>query len=206
MSRLCHSCKVPLDEQGKCPQCGKVKVPVTATASFRTESLQSVSKNVSPQFESGDVPIKWDEIDRLFNKKEYAAAILVTAINVEYTLKRLITELYKSNPNLLQSITNNDIRSKIKSKIEKNKIEELSLATCFSVAKQLATIKGDWLKGDWEKQVSPLIDHRNKIVHQLGYFADFTQLKCISENEVKKLIQDARDFCSANLVNRFTQP
>jgi hypothetical protein len=189
---------VPLDEKGKCPQCGKFLI--TATASFRTESLQSVSQKVSVPFEFGEVPIKWDEIDRLFNKKEYAAAILVTAINVEYTLKRLITELNQSNPNLLRSITNNDIRSKIL------KIEELSLAPCFSVAKQLATIKGDWLKGDWEKQVSPLIDHRNKIVHQLGYFADFTQLKCISENEVKKLIQDARDFCSANLVTRFIQP
>jgi hypothetical protein len=200
MSRLCHSCKVPLDEKGKCPQCGKLgKFLITATVSSQTESLQSVSQKVSVPFEFGEVPIKWDEIDRLFNKKEYAAAILVTAINVEYNLKQLITEL-KSNPNLLQSITNNDIRAKIK------KIGELSLATCFSVAKQLATIKGDWLKGDWEKQVSPLIDHRNKIVHQLGYFADFTQLKCISENEVKKLIQDARDFCSANLVTRFTQP
>ncbi len=194
MSCLCHTCNVPLDEKGKCPQCGKSYI--TATVSCRAESLQSVSTKVSIPFEFGEVPIKWDEIDRLFNKKEYAAAVLVAAINVEYTLKRLITELTQSNPDLLQSI-NNKIISKIRI------IEKLSLAPCFCVAKALACKKESWLKGDWETQVSPLIGHRNKIGHQLGYFADFTQLKCISENEVKKLIQDAREFCSANLVTSF---
>lgn len=187
MSDLCMKCGVPLNEEGRCPKCRLITV--TSEASIQTEALKSISREVVVPHEAV-LLIDWKEVDRLLKKKEYAAAVLVAAINVEFTLQNYIFP-YKQNLNIIQD-------KKIQSQIRD--IQDRSLATCFNVAKYLAENYGLTLKGDWKNQVQPLIDPRNNIAHSPGYFAAFTKLNIRNMNKkaVYELIKNAREFCSAN--------
>ncbi|MEM4381644.1 MAG: hypothetical protein QXX19_05385 [Candidatus Caldarchaeum sp.] len=182
-------CGAPLNEEGRCPKCGLITV--TSVASVQAEALKSISREVVVPHEA-ILLIDWEEVDRLLRKKEYAAAVLVAAINVEFTLQNYIFP-YKQN---LNTIKDKEIRSQIPN------IKNLSLSTCFNVAKYLAANHGLILKGDWENQVQPLIDPRKKIAHSPGYFAAFTKLKIMNKNTVRELIKNAREFCDANLSAR----
>lgn len=183
---ICSTCGIPVDEQGRCPQCKMVLVE--ATFSVPMESLQSVSRRFYLQADDGS-PIEWSEVERLLEKQEYAAAVLVTAINVEFTLKQKIIEYARS-------ITKHN--KKIKSIISRITESRSSLGSCFKDAQYLAQHHGFTLQGNWVSQIEPLVDIRNKIAHQPGYFANFTRLKIIGKDAVEKLIRDARDFCSLN--------
>jgi hypothetical protein len=179
MTHVCPTCNLPLDQSGTCPQCRQRLV--TATAIVPHESLQSVSASAEIPYESGEAPISWDEVDRLLEKGEYAAAILVAAVNVEYTLKRLIGLIAK----------------------ERTKVCKLTLGACIKRAKELLGKNTGWLKGDLDRQVVPLNCYRNKIAHERGYYAAFTQLKCVSEEQVRDVICKAREFCCLNQVSPF---
>jgi hypothetical protein len=179
MTHVCPTCNLPLDQSGTCPQCRRRLV--TATAIVAYESLQSVSASAEIPYESGEPPISWDEVDRLLKKEEYAAAILVAAVNVEYTLKRLIAK-------------------------ERTRVEvcKLTLGACIKRAKELLGKNTGWIRGDLDRQVVPLNCYRNKIAHERGYYAAFTRLECVSEEKVRDVISKAREFCCRNQVSGFT--
>jgi hypothetical protein len=136
--------------------------------------------------------VGWDEVERLLDKKEFAAALLVTAINVEDVLRDHL-EQYKNNLPV-SKVKDEHIRSMY------GNIGELSLSGCYKVAVHLEKY-GFALQNDWKNQISPLIDKRNKLVHVRGYFARLNNLKVFHE-PVKQLITNAREFCEANPITR----
>jgi hypothetical protein len=74
----CSECKTLLPDEGPCPNCGSTKrtVPLTVHTTVTVEA--TVDRKLI---------ISWQEVDRLFSEKEYAAALLVAAVNVEFVLE-----------------------------------------------------------------------------------------------------------------------
>jgi hypothetical protein len=80
----CSECKTLLPDEGPCPNCGSTKrtVPLTVHTTVTVEA--TVDRKLI---------ISWQEVDRLFSEKEYAAALLVAAVNVEFVLEGGLTGL-----------------------------------------------------------------------------------------------------------------
>jgi len=150
--------------------------------------------------------ISWQEVDRLLQEREFAAAFLVTSINVEATLSDHISQFsvpriplfFCKYPRLARLLRLADCRVLSNYK----NIEDRSLGTCVEVAKYLAKNYAFSLIGDWKNQIGPLISPRNRIAHQRGYFERFNQVKEINENELRSIINMAREFCNANPITR----
>jgi len=150
--------------------------------------------------------ISWQEVDRLLQEREFAAAFLVAAINVEATLRDHISQFslpriplfFCKYPRLARLLWLADCRVLSNYK----NIEDRYLGTCFEVAKYLAKNYAFSLIGDWKNQIGPLVNPRNKIAHQRGYFERFNQLKEMNENELQSIINMSREFCTANPITR----
>ena len=137
--------------------------------------------------------IGWSEADRLLQKKEFAAALLVAAINVESVLRDHLRQYKNTLP--VPQVRDKDIRSMY------GNINGLSLSGCYKVAQHLENY-GFKLREDWKHQVVPLLAQRKKIVHERGYFARLTKLEILSEIKIKQLIDNARKFCETNPPTR----
>jgi len=116
----CADCGMPvpnqlagesLSDRASCPNCGSIKREMFATATA------CVSTNATA---SAQLIISWQEVDRLVDKAEYGAALLVAAINVQF-IRRIArasapTEVRHSekpaaSETLVREIT--DVRNKI---------------------------------------------------------------------------------------------
>lgn len=138
--------------------------------------------------------ISWTEVDRLLEKQEYAAAVLVAAINVEFVLKDHLRQFKDSHPNLC--IANSGLKS-----LYGRDPDELTLGSSFKLARGLTDCEFA-LKGNWQEQIRPIIEPRNNIAHCRGYFARFTQLKVLTEDQIRKLLDNVHKFCNANPPTR----
>jgi len=72
----CSECKTPLPDEGAYPDCASAKRFVSLSASIDVPPAK-VTVDL-------DLIIGWQEVDRLVDKAEYGAALLVAAINVQF--------------------------------------------------------------------------------------------------------------------------
>ena len=85
----CIDCKILLPGEGPCPNCGSTKRIKNAGVDIRVTPRMSADAKVI---------IGWQEVDRLLDKNEYAAALLVAAVNVEFILWQNLRHLSPASP------------------------------------------------------------------------------------------------------------
>ena len=170
-----------------CPRCGSKKrikhgeVHMTATASVKADAKLIIS---------------WDEVDRLLGEKEYAAALLVAAVNVEFILWE---NLRRFTPSASLSGASNKVSSTW-GKIQKNQLTKVTLSSLLTIAEYMTHNDAFALSPTWDPLVREIDDVRNHIAHERGYFAKLTQLKDANwpETRFREVLQDAKQFCHGN--------
>jgi len=168
-----------------CPKCGS------------TRRIKSVAAHIKAGAElSADVTliIGWQEVDRLLEKNEYAAALLVAAVNVEFVLEECLAGL-PAPPKERHLCSLRSIHGMLSSPAGSG----VSLASLFRLA--------DWYVREQKLSFSPVLDSveplkalRTRIVHERGDFAKITQLKDPEWTEtcIRQVLAGARAFCHAN--------
>jgi hypothetical protein len=183
----CSECKTPLPDEGPCPQCGSTK----RTVPLSVQTVVAVSGSVNRR-----LLISWQEVDRLLSKTEYAAALLVAAVNVEFILWENLRRFTPSTP--LDSMPRKVRRSWIK--ICGNKSESFTLGRLLGVTEFLTQRDMLALSPSWDPLAREINEVRRKIAHELGYFERLTQLKEPDwpESRIRQVLEDAKEFCHGN--------
>ena len=183
----CSECNTPLPDKGPCPQCGSTK----RTMRLGVQAVVAVSGSVNRR-----LLISWQEVDRLLSKSEFAAALLVAAVNVEFTLWE---NLRRFVPSLGQG-TMPDKVSSAWGKILKNQSTKVSLSSLLSVTSYLTQNHSLALSPTWDPLVCEIDEVRNQIAHERGYFARLTQLKEPDwpETVIRRILENAKEFCHGN--------
>lgn len=170
-----------------CPRCG-------STRRIKSGSVNiEVSANVRAD---AKLIISWHEVDRLREKAEYAAALLVAAVNVEFILWK---NLKRFTPSASCSMTSNNVRS-IWGKIQKDQFTKVTLSSLLAVAEYVTQNDTFVLSPTWDPVVCEISNVRNRIAHERGYFAKLTQLKDPDwpETRIREVLQAAKEFCHGN--------
>lgn len=174
-------------ERTPCPNCGSIRRIKSLRASLASKG--SMSANVK-------LIIGWQEVDRLLSEEEYAAALLVAAVNVEFILWENLRRFSKTaNPNI------HDKRvGSMWGQVTNNHPEKLTLSSLRKVAEYMSQHHGLMLVGSWKPVVGDIEDVRNRIGHERGYFAKLTQLKDPDwpETHIRQVLEDAKEFCHGN--------
>jgi hypothetical protein len=183
----CSECKTLLPDEGPCPRCGSTKrtVPLTVHTTVTLEA--TVDRKLI---------ISWQEVERLLVKAEYAAALLVAAVNIEFILWE---NLQRFTPT--SGLTGADDRvSSAWGKIKKNQFTKVTLSSLLTVAEYMTRSDAFVLSPTWDPLVREIDDVRNRIAHERGYFAKLTQLKDPDwpETHIRQVLEDAKEFCHGN--------
>ena len=187
----CRECGEILKTDGACPHC-------QSTERVRVKPAQCVIAISSSLKADGALVIGWQEINRLFNKKEYAAALLVAAVNVEFILWE---NLHRFSQTANVSIQDGRVRS-LWGQITSNHPDKLTLSSLRKIAEYMSQKHGFALLGSWKPVVRNIERVRNRIAHERGYFAKLTHLKNPnwSETRIRDVLDDAKAFCHGNAV------
>jgi hypothetical protein len=137
--------------------------------------------------------IGWQEVDRLVQKEEYAAALLVAAVGVEFVLSEDLWDFYVANKDKI-AIADDGIRCNL------GDIKNRYLGTGLRVARYLANNHNFSLKGRWEKQVQDIKEQRDKIAHERNYFEKCTKLQMpkLDKERIERILDGAHRFCIDN--------
>ena len=183
----CSECGTPLPDEDACPKCGSTK----RTTPVGVQAGVTVSGSVSRR-----LIIDWREVDRLLSKIEYAAALLVAAVNVEFIMWK---NLRRFTPSASCSMTSDNVRS-IWGKIQKDQFTKVTLSSLLAVAEYVTHNDAFVLSPTWDPVVCEINNVRNRIAHERGYFAQFTTLKDTDwpETRIRQILDDAKSFCHGN--------
>lgn len=175
----------PADVPGAtCPRCGAVGRQKSGACTI------TVTADVTADAE---LIIGWNEADRLVEKEEYAAALLVAAVNVEFILWE---HLRRFTPTTALTKAPHEVRS-IWGKIKANQDKAVTLSGLLKVAEYMARSDTFLLSPTWDPLVGEINEARNRIAHERGYFALLTQLKDPDWPEacIRQTLESARQFC-----------
>jgi len=174
-------------ERRPCSNCG------STTRTFSAEMHATVSVNVSAD---AKLLIGWTEVDRLLGEKEYAAALLVAAVNMEFILWE---NLRRFTPATTLTKASDRVRS-IWGQIQANQPKKVTLSSLLTVAEYMTQNDAFALSPAWDPVVREIDDVRNRIAHERGYFAKLTQLKDPDwpETRIRQVLEDAKEFCHGN--------
>ena len=141
--------------------------------------------------------IGWQEVDRLLDKTEYAAALLVAAVNVEFILWENLRRLSPSSP---PSERNNHSEWRTWQSIEKNARDSVGLGSLIQTAQFYAANNELTLEPTLDSFAWTLNETRKGIAHERGYFARLTQLEEANwpEPRIRQILDDAKEFCHSN--------
>jgi len=175
------------DQRKPCAHCGSTKrimfgeAHVTATASVRADAK---------------LIIGWHEVARLLDKAEYAAALLVAAVNIEFILWE---NLRRFTPSTALTKAPDKVRS-ILGQIQANQHKRVTLSGLLKVVEYVTQCDTLVLSPTWDPLVRVIDDVRNRIAHERGYFANLTQLKDTHwpETRIRKILEAAKEFCHGN--------
>jgi len=167
-----------------CSHCGSTKrimsgeVHVVATASVSVDAK---------------LIIGWQEVTRLRDKAEYAAALLVAAVNIEFILWEKLRR-FAPSVDLPKDI------KRIWDRIRTNQPEGVTLGRLLQVAAFLGEHDKFALSPSWNPLASQINEVRKRIAHERGYFADLTQLKesAWPEDRIRQVLEEAKAFCHGN--------
>ena len=170
-----------------CPNCGSTKRTKYASCSIQA----GVSMKVDTKLIIG-----WHEVDRLVEAGEYAAAILVAAVNLEFVLCENLRRVQKS-------VTERSLPRKVRRtwrNVEKNGWEALTLGRILCLTEALTKIRKLKLSPSWDPLVSDINEVRCRIAHDRGYFSRLTQLRDQDwpEMRIREILNSAKAFCHGN--------
>ena len=177
----CCDCATPLLNPGPCPHCGSTKRIKYGESNVQVSTSATVNARLI---------IGWQEVDRLFSRKEYAAALLVAAVNVEFILWENLRRFSKTaNPGIQDS----RVRS-LWGQVTSNHPHKLTLSSLREIAEYMSQQHGFVLLGSWRPVVRDIEGVRNCLAHERGYFAKLTQLKNPnwSETRIRDVLDDAK--------------
>ena len=193
---VCMGCGMVLPSQdprpadmprATCPRCGAVG----RQKSFACDIAATASLTANAQLIIG-----WQEVNRLFAKAEYAAALLVAAVNVEFILWEHLRRFTPASGLAAAS-------DKVKStwgQIRAGHGEMVSLSSLISVAECFTQNDKFRLSPPWDPLACNIDTVRNCIAHERGYFASLTQLKDPGwpETRIRQVLESAKEFCHGN--------
>lgn len=184
----CTECNTPLPDEGPCPNCGSTKRTKFA------ELHAGITVNAEL---SAKLIISWQEVDRLLSKKEYAAALLVAAVNVEFILWENLRCL--SPATLLPKKTHYS-EWKTWQAIGNSDRDSVGLGSLIQLAQFFTANKEFDLQPSMDSFAWPLNEARKSIAHVRGYFSRLTQLKEANwpESRIRQVLEDAKAFCHGN--------
>jgi|GEM_PF-7036254 len=149
------------------------------------------------------------ETNRLIDKEEYSAALVVTAVDLEYILEEHLKRYYQRNKDMIQGEIDNDDFTNDLGKARKEDSGSLNL--CISLFEDIYDKHSDdsnypdWTeeipRDQWEKSKSffnKLKRVRNEIAHDRGAFKNIRELNhetYNSEKKIRDLIDSVYEFC-----------
>lgn len=171
-----------------CPRCGSTKR--IKSGSVHMEASVNISADAK-------LIIGWQEVDRLLTKTEFAAALLVAAVNVEFILWENLRRFSPASP---PSEKTHYSEWKAWHAITKGDRDSVGLGSLiqtagFFVASQQLALTPPLKPIGW-----PLNEARKGIAHERGYFAKLTQLKNSNwpETRIRQVLEEAKTFCHGN--------
>jgi len=140
------------------------------------------------------------ETERLIKKGEHAAALLVTAVDLEFVLQKHLERYRDANGG---SVRNDDVKSVI------NNLNECYVGTFKTTFDEIYSENdcpeySEMQKVEWDKyepELSQLIDIRNDIAHEKGAFTEIWRNAyegLENKSEVEDLIETVYEFCDQN--------
>jgi len=141
--------------------------------------------------------ISWQEVDRLLAKAEYAAALLIAAVNVEFILREKLKGLAPISPPPKNLHSLRTAWGRVK---KKSGSDQASLGSLVSLAEYFVANNTLSLSPSLASFARSLTEARKGIAHERGYFAKLTQLNDAdwAETRVRQVLQDAKQFCHGN--------
>jgi len=170
-----------------CPRCGAVGRQKSAGCTMTAAA--SLTANAQ-------LIIGWHEVDRLVGKAEYAAALLVAAVNIEFILWE---QLRRFKPAAGLAAASEKVKSTW-GQIRAGHGEMVSLSSLISVAECFTQHDNFSLSPPWDPLPRDIDTVRNCIAHERGYFASLTELKEPDwpEARIRQVLEDAKAFCHGN--------
>lgn len=183
----CSECRTLLPNEGPCPNCGSTKRTVPLTVHTNVAITATVDRKLI---------ISWQEVDRLLSEKEYAAALLVAAVNVEFILWENLRRFTPSTP--LDSMPR-EVRHSWR-QICGNESESFTLGRLLRVTEFFSHHDKLALSPTWDPLAREVNKVRRKIAHERGYFERLTQLNETDwpETRIGQVLEDAKAFCHGN--------
>lgn len=192
----CADCRTPLPNQpagqglgdrAPCPTCGSTKRRMFATMAASVSAGAEVN---------AELIISWHEVDRLVEKTEYAAALLVAAVNVEFILWE---HLRRFKPTAGLAAASDRVKSTW-GQIRTGHGEMVSLSSLIAVAACFTQSDRLSLSPSWDPVARDVDGVRNRIAHERGYFALLTQLRDPDwpEASIRQVLESAKEFCHEN--------
>lgn len=192
----CSECGMPLPNEDPRPE-GAERTPCPNCGSTKRIKSAKVHVQVKVKVEAdAKLVIGWHEVDRLLSEKEYAAALLVAAVNIEFILWE---NLRRFKPSASQSMMPDKVSSTW-GKIQKNQFTKVSLSSLLKVTEYMTQNDAFVLSPTWDPLVREIDEVRNRIAHERGYFAELTKLKDTDwpEPRIRQVLEDAKEFCHGN--------
>lgn len=140
--------------------------------------------------------IGWQEVDRLLEKAEYAAALLVAAVNVEFILWE---KLRRFTPNAPPPKSRSSERNAWE-RIQRDDRNGVGLGSLIGIALYFASNAKFELSPSLTPFGWPLNEARKQIAHKRGFFAQLARLEepDWSESDIRRILDAAKAFCHGN--------
>ena len=140
--------------------------------------------------------IGWQEVDRLLFKSEFAAALLVTAVNIEFTFWE---NLRRFTPSTGLASASQKVKSAW-GQVDANKPDSVTLSSLIKVSEHYTQNDTLQFSPPCQPLAGQILDVRNRIAHERDYFALLTRLEKADwpENRIRKILDDAKAFCHGN--------
>ena len=170
-----------------CPYCGSTKRVKSGECNMTATASVSVDARLI---------IGWQEVDRLLTKSEFAAALLVAAVNVEFILWEKLRQFAPDSP---PPKTHNSER-RTWEKIQGNRRNDVGLGSLISVACFFADRDKFALSPSLTSFGWTLNEARRNIAHVRGFFARLTRLEEADwpETRIRQILDNAKEFCHGN--------
>ena len=184
----CSECKTLLPNEGPCLNCGSTKRTVPLIVLASVAATGTVDRKLL---------ISWQEVDRLLAKAEYAAALLVAAVNVEFILWE---NLSRPSPTSLPSEKTHYSEEKAWQAVSKGNRDSVGLGSLIQLAQFFVNSDQLALSPPLKPFGWPLNEIRRGIAHERGCFARLTQLKDPDwpKTRIRQVLADAKAFCHGN--------